>query len=48
MKQILHVGRLVAWKNVDLLIEAFDLVLKKIPISRLIIIGTGPEMDKLQ
>jgi len=48
IKQILHVGRLVAWKNVDLLIEAFDLVLKKIPQSRLVIIGTGPEKDKLQ
>jgi len=48
VKQILHVGRLVAWKNVDLLIEAFDQVQKKIPQSRLIIIGTGPEKDKLQ
>ena len=48
MKQILHVGRLVAWKNVDLLIEAFELVLRKVPQCRLIIIGTGPEKENLE
>ena len=45
---ILHIGRLVAWKKVDLLIQAFSNVLQRYPQSELWIIGDGPESDNLK
>ncbi|MFM7022688.1 MAG: glycosyltransferase family 4 protein [Flavobacteriales bacterium] len=47
-KTILHVGRLVKWKKVDLLIHAHAEVLKKHPDAELRIIGDGPEMPALK
>ncbi len=47
-KVILHVGRLVAWKKVDLLIEAFREVYERHPDSELWIIGDGPESGNLR
>lgn len=46
--RIIHVGRLVKWKRVDLLIEAFKEVLKTIPDCELVIVGNGPELESLQ
>ncbi len=46
--RILHVGRLVAWKKVDQLIEAFTLIKRKIPNSELVILGNGPELEHLK
>jgi len=43
----IHVGRLVKWKRVDLLIEAFDIIVKKIPDAQLYIVGDGPEKQNL-
>ncbi len=43
--RILHIGRLVQWKRVDLLLKAFKLVLKTFPESELDIIGYGPKED---
>ena len=45
---ILHIGRLVAWKKVDLLIQSFAEVLNRHPSSELWIIGDGPESENLK
>jgi glycosyltransferase involved in cell wall biosynthesis len=44
---LLSVGRLEKQKNFDGLIDAFNLVLKKFPRFKLIIIGSGSEKNKL-
>ncbi|PAC31498.1 glycosyltransferase family 4 protein [Flectobacillus sp. BAB-3569] len=46
--RLLHVGRLVKWKRVDLLMDVFAKLLKKFPIAKLAIVGTGPELDNLK
>ena len=46
--RVLHVGRLVEWKQVDMLIKAFARVRKSFPESELLIIGTGPEEANLK
>ncbi len=43
---ILYVGRLVDWKCVDLLLEAFKPVAESVP-ARLTIVGDGPERARL-
>jgi glycosyltransferase involved in cell wall biosynthesis len=47
-KQILYVGRLVNFKHVDWLIEAFARVIKEVPDARLKIVGGGPERNNLE
>jgi glycosyltransferase involved in cell wall biosynthesis len=44
---IVFVGRLVFYKNVDTIIEAFKSVLEKIPNVKLLIIGDGPYKKQL-
>lgn len=39
--RVIHVGRLVKWKRVDLLMEAFAKVLPRFPEAELVIIGDG-------
>lgn len=46
--RLIHVGRLVKWKKVDLLIKAFAAVKEKYPDAELIIIGKGPEEEPLK
>lgn len=46
-RRIIHVGRLVKWKRVDLLIEAFSKVLTEFPDAELLIVGDGPEREAL-
>ncbi len=46
--RIIHVGRLVKWKKVDLLINAFSKIKEKFPDAELLIIGTGPEKSNLE
>jgi glycosyltransferase involved in cell wall biosynthesis len=46
-RRILHIGRLVKWKRVDLLIGAFQKIAEKYPDSELVIIGNGPEKETL-
>jgi glycosyltransferase involved in cell wall biosynthesis len=46
-KRILHVGRLVKWKQVDLLINAFCKIAPKFPQCELVIVGDGPEKNAL-
>ena len=45
--RIIHVGRLVKWKRVDLLISAFCKVRERIPDCELVIVGNGPEKEAL-
>ncbi len=47
-KILLHVGRLGFEKNVDVVIKAFSLVIKKIPSARLVIAGDGPARKGLE
>ena len=44
-RRLLHIGRLVKWKRVDLLIEAFRKVATDYPEAELVIVGDGPELD---
>lgn len=47
-RRLVHVGRLVDWKRVDLLIRALARVRKAYPDSELLVIGSGPEGDRLE
>ncbi len=46
-KRILHLGRLVKWKRVDLLIEAVSQLAHRHESIELCIIGAGPEEERL-
>ncbi len=46
--RIIHVGRLVKWKRVDLLIEAVALLRKEIPEIELLVVGKGKEENDLK
>lgn len=47
-RRILHIGRLVKWKRVDLLITALPEVLVQFPDAELVIVGDGPELNALK
>ncbi|NOX17185.1 MAG: glycosyltransferase family 4 protein [Chlorobi bacterium] len=47
-KRIIHVGRLVKWKRVDLLIEAVKSVSEKFESVELLVVGNGPELENLK
>ncbi|GHV64855.1 glycosyl transferase [Bacteroidia bacterium] len=46
--RLLHIGRLVKWKRVDLLIDAVKKLLPSFPFIQLVIIGNGPEEEILK
>ncbi len=46
--RLIHVGRLVKWKKVDLLINAISKLKSKYAQIELIVIGTGPEEENLK
>lgn len=46
--RIIHMGRLVKWKRVDLLIKAFKIVRMVFPDAELLILGGGPEQESLK
>jgi L-malate glycosyltransferase len=45
---ILTIGRLIDWKGTIYLIEALPAILSKFPDTVLVVIGSGPEMGRLQ
>jgi len=45
--RLIHVGRLVAWKRVDLLLRAFARIIQQFEDAELLVIGAGPEESKL-
>lgn len=47
-KILLYIGRLSKEKGIEYLIKAIPLIRKKIPESKLIIVGTGPEEKNLK
>lgn len=46
--RILHIGRLVKWKNVHLLLEAVQILKEKFPQLELVVIGKGEEEANLK
>jgi glycosyltransferase involved in cell wall biosynthesis len=46
--RLLHVGRLVKWKRVDMLIDVFKQLLTQFPTAELVIVGNGPEEQSLK
>lgn len=46
--RLIHLGRLIPWKNIDLLIKSIYDLIKEFPKIELLIIGTGPEENKLK
>lgn len=46
--RLLHVGRLVQWKRVDMLIRVFSRVRDRYPKAELLVIGSGPEEASLK
>jgi glycosyltransferase involved in cell wall biosynthesis len=46
--QAIFVGRLVFYKNLDVVINAFSKIIEKIPDARLIIVGNGPQKNHLE
>jgi 1,2-diacylglycerol 3-alpha-glucosyltransferase len=44
---LLYVGRFIGWKNVDSLIKAMPKIVSLIPNANLILVGDGPDKDKL-
>ncbi len=46
--RLIHVGRLVQWKRVDLIIEAVKRLQPVYPGIELVVVGFGPELEKLK
>jgi len=46
--QFLYLGRLVFYKNVEVILKAFKKVIKEFPDSKLVIAGDGPHKKSLQ
>lgn len=47
-RRVIHVGRLVAWKRVDLLLEALARLRRSRPDTELVVVGDGPERGRLE
>lgn len=45
---ILGVGRLIKWKGFDYLLKAMPAILSRFPKSALLLVGSGPEEEKLK
>jgi len=46
--QFAYLGRLVFYKNVEIILQAFKTVAKKFPDAKLVIAGNGPHKESLQ
>lgn len=47
-QRLIHVGRLIEWKRVDLLLEAVQTLSTTFPNIELLIVGEGPERARLE
>lgn len=47
-KVILYVGRVSIEKNIETLIRSFAIVVKKIPDAKFLIVGAGPDLERLE
>lgn len=47
-QRLLHVGRLVKWKRVDMLLDVFSRLRQQYPGAELVVVGTGPEEVNLR
>lgn len=47
-QRLIHIGRLIPWKRVDMLIRALAQLKPEFPQAELIIVGTGPEEGSLK
>lgn len=45
---VLHVGRLAAEKNLDLVFQAFEDIASEFPAAKLVLVGDGPELERLR
>ncbi len=46
--RLIHIGRLVKWKRVDLILESVRRLQSKFPDIELVVVGKGPEEDSLR
>lgn len=46
--RLVHLSRLIPWKRVDLIIDALALVRRTLPDAELLVIGNGPERERLE
>lgn len=46
--RLIHIGRLVKWKKIDLLLKVFARLLERFPSAELLIIGDGKERSNLE
>jgi glycosyltransferase involved in cell wall biosynthesis len=47
-EQFVYLGRLVFYKNVEVLLRAWDIIVKQYPNAKLVIAGDGPHKAKLE
>lgn len=47
-RRIVAAGRMVPWKNLDVPIKAMTKILARVPDAELVIVGDGPEGDRLR
>jgi len=48
VKQFVYLGRLVFYKNVEVILRAFKIVIQEFPDAKLVIAGDGPQKESLQ
>ena len=46
--RLIHVGRLIEWKRVDMLLESFSIIKSEFPDAELLIVGYGPQENSLK
>lgn len=47
-RRVLHVGRLIPWKRVDMLIRSVGTLSKEFPDAQLVVVGYGPQEAELK
>jgi len=47
-KTLIYVGRVGYEKNVDVVIKAFKILSKKMPLAKLLVVGSGPNLEEIK